>query len=521
VIAEPAQEGTGITMKIQQKYELQDDSVWFPVQLNTDIILWMAQAQAGERSYPLTGVGKSYIRDIVINPELVRREFSSIEVDVDPMAFQQPETYWNRFRTDTLTQREKNTYHFIDSIGDEYKFDEMAKGFETLMTGRIPWKFLDFDLRKFIQYNDYEGFYLGIGASTNRKISEMFSAGGFVGYGFRDKKAKYGLNLTITASRKAELVFGLGYQHALCEPGGTHYFDDFEKFSYEQYRNPLLMRMDRMERYEASVGFRALSYLRTSVTFSRTYKEPGYEYYFGQPQDDISVWTNTFRFTELSVGFKYAYKEKFLQNTRTRISLGTTWPIVWLTYTRGFKDVLGGDFDFNRIDLKIGKSFFIRYFGQTSLLLKAGFIDLPLPYGDLYTGNGSYHAFTLFAPNSFATMRLNEFLVDRYAALYFTHDFGKLLLRTKGFEPELMLTTNIGYGTLQHPEYHHKITFSSMEKGYFESGLNINNLLNINNIIAMGVGVHYRYGYYHLDRELDNYGFKFTLTFPVLGDSFE
>jgi hypothetical protein len=519
VIAEPALEGSGITMKIQQKYELMDDSVWFPVQLNTDIMLPMAQAQAGDKNYQMTGIGKSYIEHIVINPELVRREFSNIEVEVDPGAYQRNDSYWNGYRTDTLTLREQNTYQLIDSIGKEHNFDELAKGFETLMTGKIPWKFIDFDLRKFIQYNDYEGFYAGIGASTNRNVSEVFKAGGFAGYGFRDQHVKYGLDLSVMAYRRAELVFGAGYQNYVSEPGGTQFFDDFEKFSYEQFRNPLLMRMDRMERFEASTGFRSFSYLRTHITFSRTYKEPGYEYYYGEPQEGVTVRTNSFHFTELSIGLKYAYKEKFLSNTRTKISLGTHWPVVWLTYTRGFKDVLAGEFEFNRLDLKIQKSFFIKYIGETSLLLRAGYIDTPLPYTNLYTGNGSYHSFTIFAPNSFATMRLNEFLVDRYLALYFTHNFGKLLLRKKGFDPEIVLMTNIGFGTLEHPEYHSRITFTTMEKGFFESGININNILNISNLVAIGAGVHYRYGPYHLDKELDNFGFKLCVTLPLLSNS--
>jgi hypothetical protein len=117
-------------------------------------------------------------------------------------------------------------------------------------------------------------------------------------------------------------------------------------------------------------------------------------------------------------------------------------------------------------------------------------------------------------------MRLNEFLMDRYVALYVSHNFGKLLFRTTRFAPGLELTTNIGYGFLEDPEYHHHITFQTMDKGFYESGLNINELLNISGIISVGLGVHYRYGPYHLDRELDNFAFKFTMTLPVITNSF-
>jgi len=519
VIAEPHRDDRGISIRIQQKYELKEGQHWFPVQLNTDLVLRNVNVSADSTGYPLVGVGKSYLKDIRINADLDKKEFSNVEIEVLPDAYSKADQLLTVYRTDSLSQRESNTYSFIDSIGREYHFDEIAKGLETVMTGKIPWKWMDFDIRRFMRYNDYESIYLGVGIETNQKVSRSFSVGGFIGYGFRDKHLKYGTDLSLFPCRNAEVELKFSYQNDVSEAGGTHYFDDFQKFSYDQYRAPLLMRMDRFERFEGSVGFRSLSYLKTFISFSRTYKEPGYDYYFGKPDGDVALFSDSFTFTEGAISFRYAYSEKFLKNARTKVSLGTSWPVLWFTYARGFEGTLGGDFGFNRYDLKIQKSFFIRYLGETGLMLKAGYIDTALPYSDLYNGNGSYHTFTLFAPHSFATMRLSEFVLDRYVALYFTHNFGKLLLRTKGFEPELELTTNIGFGSLSDPVYHHHINVQTMEKGFFESGLNVNNLLNFSNLITLGVGVHYRYGPYHLDKELDNFAFKFTMLLPLLGNS--
>ncbi|HOW26220.1 MAG TPA: DUF5686 family protein [Bacteroidales bacterium] len=520
VSAAPYRDDRGLSIRIQQKYELMDGEYWFPVQLNTDLLIQFAEVSTDSASFPLVGIGKSYIRDIRINPEMTKKEFSNVEIEVMPDAYSEAGRLLAVYRTDSLSGREMNTYTFIDSLGREYHFDEKAKGFETLMTGKIPWKWIDLDMRKFLRYNDYEGFYVGVGAETNKKISSLFSIGGFVGYGFRDQHLKYGTSVSLFPYRDAEMEAGFSYQNDVAEPGGTHYYDDFTKFSYDNYREPLLMRMDRIEKFEGSFGFRSLSYLKTFMTFSRTFKEPGYDYYFGPPGEDLTLLSNAFRFTEGSVTFRYAYKEKFLKNVQTKVSLGTSWPVVWFTYTRGFAGVLGGEFGFNRFDLKIQKSFFIKYLGETDLMLKAGFIDKALPYTNLYNGNGSYHSFTLFAPHSFATMRLNEFLMDRYVALYVSHNFGKLLIRTRGFAPGLELTTNLGYGFLNDPDYHHHISFQTMHKGYYESGLNINDLLNISGLISLGLGVHYRYGPYHLERELDNYAFKITMILPVLSNSF-
>ncbi|MBP6978561.1 MAG: DUF5686 family protein [Bacteroidales bacterium] len=519
VVAGPYRHEGGLSVKIQQKYELVDGQHWFPVQLNTDLVLHNVEVSTDSSAYPLVGIGKSYLKDIRINAGLDKKEFSNIEIEVLPDAYTRADQLLAIHRIDNLSRREANTYSYIDSIGREYNFDELAKGFETLMTGKIPWKWIDLDMRKFIRYNDYEGIYLGVGAETNQKVSRLFSVGGFVGYGFRDKHIKFGTDLSLYPYREAEIEVNLSYQNDVSEPGGTHYFDDFQKFSYENYREPLLMRMDRIEKFAGSFGFRSLSYLKTFISFSRTYKEPGYDYYFGKPGEEVTLLSNAFTFTEGAVSIRYAYKEKFLKNVRTKVSLGTPWPIVWFTYTRGFQGTLGGDYSFNRYDLKIQKSFFIKYLGETNFMLKAGYIDAALPCTNLYNGNGSYHTFTIFAPHSFATMGLNEFVIDRYVAFYLTHNFGKLLFRTRGFEPELELTTNIGFGSLKHTEYHHHITIKTMEQGFFESGLNINKLLNLSNLISMGLGVHYRYGPYHLAKEMNNFAFKFTMILPLLSNS--
>jgi len=52
-----------------------------------------------------------------------------------------------------------------------------------------------------------------------------------------------------------------------------------------------------------------------------------------------------------------------------------------------------------------------------------------------------------------------------------------------------------------------------MDKGYYESGILINKLLNLR-LYTLGVGVFYRYGPYTFKNGWDNVAGKFTLKFP-------
>jgi hypothetical protein len=83
------------------------------------------------------------------------------------------------------------------------------------------------------------------------------------------------------------------------------------------------------------------------------------------------------------------------------------------------------------------------------------------------------------------------------------------------FSPRIVVCQNIGFGWLRHPEHHCGVTTNSIEKGYFETGLMIDNLLSVKDLLAMGIGVFYRYGPYALSSWKENIAVKVSLTVPM------
>ncbi|HRY33142.1 MAG TPA: DUF5686 family protein [Bacteroidales bacterium] len=515
VIAEPKREEGGLGIKIQQMYEKVDGEHWFPVQLNTDLTFRGVELIVGQdsaRRYHVIGKGRSYLRDIVINGQ-VQKKFNQVEIFIDPDASRREEAYWNSFRTDSLTLREQRTYAFMDSLGEAEKFDAKARNLETMMTGRIPIGYFDVEMNKLFRYNDFEKTYLGLGLVTNRRWSEWWNISGYWGYGFRDKKSKYGGSLSVFPWPAAELEWRLSYTKDVRESGGVNLFDEKGVAMYERFRYYLIRNMDYVENRQASLSFRTLQYLKLFTAINQTVKTTGQEYFFSGYKSDTYTLHPSFHFTEVLTGLRFAYREKFLKNARTQISLGTNYPIVIFQISRGLDKVLGSDFEYHKMDLKITKSFYLKYLGKTSVCLNMGLAEGSLPYTELYNGNGSYRQFTIYTPNSFATMRMNEFLSDRYVAVYLTHNFSRLLFRTKYFQPEVAIATNLAFGSLADKEVHHLVAFRTMEKGYFESGLLLNNLLNIQ-FTGIGVGAYYRYGSYAFRRWQDNLSLKFSLMLP-------
>jgi hypothetical protein len=508
VIAEPALKQSGIGIKIQQKYEFVAHKQWFPVQLNTDLIF----NNVAVNRFKLIGKGRSYIKDIVIDPELLKKEFDNTIVEMEPDATKKSEDYWNKYRVDTLTAKELETYHVIDSIGKAAKLDKKIKGLQTFMTGRIPFRYVDFDIDKILNYNEYEGFRLGIGIHTNKDISKFFSIGGYYAYGFKDQQNKYGGDINFLINKNSELNLKISYINDIDESGSVKFFDS-KYLTNDMFRMYLIRQEDKIEQKKVSLGFRTLQYLKVNISLNQDAKNVTNNYQYGTKKDNVSVLLNEFNFTELCFGFRYAYKEKFLKMPQGKISFGTKYPVLWMQYTKGFNNLLYGEYNYNRIDVKVKKSFYIKNLGKSSFQLFAGFIDGDLPYSNLYNGKGSYRIFTIYAPNSFSTMRMNEFLSDRYVSLYYEHSFGKLLFKIKKFEPEIAVAVNVGFGSLSNKEKHFNISVNTMEKGYYESGLLINNLFNMG-LYNIGVGVFYRYGPYALSETKDNFAYKVTVVFP-------
>jgi len=512
VIAEPYPNDAGFRIKIQQMYELIDGDHWFPVQLNTDVAF--DNLQVGR--YKAIGSGRSYIRDIVLNPELVRREFSHLDIEVTPAATSRPDQFWNQYRMDTLTSRDRKTYQVLDSIGKANNFDKLAKSAQTLLTGKIPWGPIDIDINRFINYSSYEGLVLGAGLHTNDKLSRWFRVGGFYQYAFAANFHKFGGDFRFLVSRRNDVAIQLEYFQDLLEAGGVTYPGHQQSILSGNFRPLLIRKQDKTERFAIGLSFRALKYVVFHAGINRDFKKStttDWTVYDG----NVTILDDEYFFTEVRAGFKWAYGEKFVQTINNKISLGTRYPTVWLQYTRGINGFLGGEFDYNRIDFKLEKTFQIKFLGKLTMVVKSGIVDRPIPATNLYYGEASYRLITLWAPQSFATMRMNEFLSDRYASLYLYHDFGDLLFKgKKWFHPQFALSQNIGFGWLDHEDHYinNGVAWKKMDLGYYESGLLINNLVDLK-VYNIGVGAYYRWGPYTFPYAADNFSYKISVIFPL------
>jgi len=529
VIAEPAEPGM-FNMRIEQKYVFVNDTQWFPEQLNFEISFSRLNVldKGTDMRANVVMRGRTYIDQVELFPELRRRDFS-IDQTIMSMAVKlQDSLFWAERRVVPLDSKELATYRFIDSIGEAANLDGIMMVImdDILMQRHIPiTKHLALDLSNLMVFNEFESLRLGMGLRTRERLSKHLSFGGFFGYGFRDKAWKYGGDGILNFSRKHEIDLRLNYQNTLRETGCIVPFVEHRSLAnllaMQDYRSFMASQMDQIQEISANVGFR-IRFAKFNFGLSQTHVNPYKEIVF-QP-NDREEFTN-YNYTNLNIGVRYAFRERFIRTTGRRMSLGTKFPIIQANYSRGLSGLSGfltGDFEFNKIDFRLDQSFTWKILGESKIRMNAGWIDRPLPYGLLYTGDGAFqkHGVGLFfTPNYFQTMRKYEFLSDQYANLFLSHNFGSLFLRIGRFRPHFTVHHNMGWGRLSHPEYQQNIEFKTKDKGFYESGLQIDQLLRLNYLnmmyLGFGAGVYYRYGANAFDRTQDNFAVKLSLTFST------
>lgn len=508
VVVEPFEKGL-IGFRFRQDYSFVNGR-WFPSKLDEEIG-WVKQKVGGKvNAYPVYII-TSVIDSVEFNSEINVRDIGLENVYVDERSVTSSDSIINAVRKDSLTKREMNTYHTLDSIGQKHRFDYWAKFTpKLLIEGKVPYYCFDIDLSKIFMNNKYEGTRLGFGLLTNERISKHFELAGYAGYGFKDEVWKYGGRALVHLDKYNEVQLEYSYRNDLQEAGSNSRNSIWRPTSNEYLRKFLGYRFAACEEHRAEFSFRFFRFFKFSALYSSKDLETLYPYtYKGSVLANYSA-------DDFQASVRFAYKERLSTFGSLRYVSVEGNPVISVTYQRGTDLFNRSSFNYNRYEASVSLTAYSGRIGQSNIKIDAGYIDRGLPYGMLFTGEGSWNDdFSLLINNSFQTMQPYEFLSDRYASIFYSHNFGTLLFKTKKFKPQFIVVQNSGWGTLSNAS-DQGIGFATKDKVFLESGLIINNILRFNYFnmfyIGFGVGGFYRYGYYAHPDLNDNYTLKMTLS---------
>lgn len=493
-------------MDVVQTYNQDSSGTCFPSATHT----YLTYEEWGKNRKLIHGQGHTFYFDIQKNQTFHHRSFNENLITYDSASGQKDSLFWVSNRKLTYSAKDENTIQFYKkAIGEIQSAERWIRLGENLYYGKLPIGPITLDINKIITYNLYENWRYGFGMHTNEKFSRWWSVGGYLNYGSGDKAYKYGgfgwVMLEPTLNLK------LHYSHTLdvSEPGISTFAFDIPQFSSEPLRKYQANVYDMTKKNETALSLHPFHNLDLKIGYVHSIRNPTYSYSFENQRSNFTS-------SEVYLSTRWAYGEKFFQSVHERWRLGTPFPVFYLLATKGFSGILDSQFDYLKLEMKAEASRQIIGYGTSYIQLYGGFLTGSVPYAFQFVPKGAYRNFSVVIHNSFETMRYNEFVGDNLFTYHYAHRFGRLRIFSKWFRPEFEMLHSGGWMKKSTVNQSSNVGLDSMEKGYFESGIFVNNILSLklSSIrLGFGLGAFMRYGPYRKTSLEDNLVTKMSINF--------
>lgn len=399
------------------------------------------------------------------------------------------------------TPTERDSTKVQDSLKNRVFLNHLGNGY-------FPTKYFNFDLRYLIKYNQYEALRTGVGGVTSNAFSEKYKLGAYLVYGFRDHRFKYSFSGSARLNKESNTWFKASYTNDLQETGSTAFLTDSRLF---QFFEPRLLNIELFYKHITSafsITHDFSSKLKSETQIAISNVNPTFNYTYTDEDKNLEE----FHLTLATLGLEWRPNKKILISSKTQRFI----PVFTLQYTQSLTNLFKNEFAFSKIDFKSKFIFNYANTSNTELLITAGIVSDNTPITHMYhaypnnnTKETILQRFTVAGLTSFETMYFNEFFSNKLSTFQLKHKL-KSFEFSQRFKPQLVLISKFAIGDMANPEYHNGITFNTLDKGYFESGVEINKLL-----LGFGLSGAYRYGYYHLPKFQDNIAFKFTFNITL------
>lgn len=413
--------------KIQQEQLPVSTGSWLPVK--TRAIIEIERLSSNTSGF----VAKMYRAnsDIVVD-QPKPDAFFDVTLEKLDGELNKPSSYWDSVRPEQLTATEKQMSNMIDSVKKLPVVRTYTQVIQTITEGYYRAGKIDIGPYIFlVNYNRVEGIRTRIGFRTNPFFSKDWYYRGYLAYGFRDDEVKYGLGVERILSHRKWTTLGVHYKNdydilGVTDPSSAPVF---KTGSGGSSAFAAINMGSGLSRINKTVDYRAvfLSQLSRDWTIrlsaQNTYFEPLGRFYFAYLTGEAPTKIReSFTYTAASVDIRFAYKEVLIARgiNRFRMKLSNV-PVATLSYTKGFKGIADGNFNFNKVQLNLNQHVTTGFLGNADFSISSGkiFGKLPYPMLEVMRGNTSFIA----GDNNFSLMNLYEFVADEYVHGWYVQHF--------------------------------------------------------------------------------------------------
>ncbi len=473
---------------IEQEFKVLNDSIFL---LEKDHFMSDFSLNRKEKSKGVYGKRTTYYYNHVFNAKRPDAYYKKDVVESLDL-YDKTSEYWAENRQEKLSKDEIGIYKMLDTLQTVKRFKELTTVAEILTSGYwnvtygIDWG----PIMSSFGFNDIEGFRMQLGGRTFFTQSDKWRLKGFMAYGFRDNRFKYGLEGKWMLENKNRLILSLGNRRDIEQLGvslttANDVLDRsfattslFTRGDNTKLTNINLSNVKITLEPIKNVNFRISSTFKTLKSAAPELFNVDYIDENGNIQSNIN---------QVDVNFAVQYTPKRVPwgfGVDRGVSNEGRYATLFFSYTRGLKNVFNSDFNYNKFQFYYEQPFQIGVFGRLRSTLEIGktFNPVPLLLLNIVPGNQTY--FT--SRKLFDLLDYYEFVTDQYVSLHFEHNFNGRLFAKIPFLRKLQWREIVGIrgviGSISQENIDinaSDVTYVAPEKLYWEYHFGIGNIFKI------------------------------------------
>lgn len=367
-------------------------------------------------------------KDIELKDEIILKNYEALKGKKNKTT-QQSNEYWETARHELLTQTEKNNYTIADTLNYVPIIKKIKKAAIALATGYWEIGKLSIgQLHTFYSFNPIEHDRIKFGLKTNKYFSKKLQLEGYGAYGFYDKKIKYEASAQYVLNKgKNRTTVGGSYLYDLAQLGVSTNAIRFDNIITSVTRTSIFSKLTFNQQTSVFAECYWSKNVSNKISLTHSVINPMGDLYFKKlinTSDTISL--SKITNAQVSLNTRLSFKESVFENEFSRNSLGSPYPIINLNMAFGLKNILGSDYNYQKIKLNLKGVLRINPIGHTQYTIECGKIFGSVPYTllELHPGNQTL----VYDAEAFNLMNYFEFASNQYATIFLDHHFDGFIL---------------------------------------------------------------------------------------------
>ena len=476
---------------IEQEFEVLNDSLFL---VTRDHMMSDFALNKKEKSRGVYGKRTTLYNNYKFNEVKDSKFYEEDVFSFDKDVYDRDETFWAKNRLEKLNKDELGVYKMLDTLKTVKKFKRLYNLGSILSSGYIEFPSVKLDYGPIFStfgYNEVEGVRLRTGGRTYFGRNDLWRLEGFLAYGFKDDKFKYGISGKWLVNKKNRLIISGGNRRDVEQIGaslttstdvlgrslasssviGTGSNDKLTSINLTS----LALEMEPWRNLVFRLGGNYRTLESASPTFSL-------DYFDSESESGISSEIKQF---ETSLTASYFPKRKMTGFGVERYEANDDFARLFAQISLGDKNILNSDFKYTKLQFSYRQPWQIGGFGRLNTTIEAGktFGEVPLGLLSVVPGNQSY--FSIY--NTFSQLDFYEFVTDTYASLHMEHNFNGRFFSRIPFLRKLNLREIVSVrGVWGEVSEENRVLNASgllyqapSDKVYWEYGLGVGNIFKI------------------------------------------